>query len=111
MMELKARLKGQLFSVFLRWSLQRLTPLTFSPHNPNQLLCRLHRLWEDEVAKVGLEKASLVRVILRFQRTRMIISTLVGALAMVAVFTGPVFIYLFVSLFYSHHAFVFVCFI
>lgn len=52
--------------------------------------CRLQRLWEEEVAKVGLEKASLVRVILRFQRTRLILSVLVGVLAMVIVFLGPV---------------------
>ncbi|KAM6950575.1 ATP-binding cassette sub-family C member 12-like [Lycodopsis pacificus] len=50
---------------------------------------RLHRLWEEEVAKVGLEKASLVRVILRFQRTRLILSVAVGVLAMVAAFLGP----------------------
>ncbi|XP_075955733.1 ATP-binding cassette sub-family C member 12-like [Anarhichas minor] len=50
---------------------------------------RLHRLWEEEVAKVGLEKASLVRVILRFQRTRLILSVTVGVLAMVAAFLGP----------------------
>ncbi|XP_028257744.1 multidrug resistance-associated protein 9 [Parambassis ranga] len=50
---------------------------------------RLQRLWEEEVAKVGLEKASLFRVALRFQRTRLILSVLVGILAMVAVFVGP----------------------
>uniref|UniRef100_A0A665V7Q3 ATP-binding cassette sub-family C member 5 n=1 Tax=Echeneis naucrates TaxID=173247 RepID=A0A665V7Q3_ECHNA len=51
---------------------------------------RLQRLWKQEVARVGLEKASLGRVILRFQRTRLIMSILVGVLAMVAVFIGPV---------------------
>ncbi|XP_044057052.1 ATP-binding cassette sub-family C member 12 isoform X2 [Siniperca chuatsi] len=50
---------------------------------------RLHRLWEEEVAKVGLEKASLFRVILRFQRTRLILSVITGVLAMVMVFLGP----------------------
>uniref|UniRef100_UPI0037E705BF ATP-binding cassette sub-family C member 12-like n=1 Tax=Semicossyphus pulcher TaxID=241346 RepID=UPI0037E705BF len=50
---------------------------------------RLHRLWEEEVAKVGLEKASLVRVVFRFQRTRLILSTVFGVLAMFAVFVGP----------------------
>ncbi|XP_070762761.1 ATP-binding cassette sub-family C member 12 [Enoplosus armatus] len=50
---------------------------------------RLHRLWEEEVARVGLEKASLVRVFLRFQRTRMIVSVATGVLAMVAAFMGP----------------------
>ncbi|XP_044223017.1 ATP-binding cassette sub-family C member 12 isoform X1 [Thunnus albacares] len=50
---------------------------------------RLQRLWEEEVAKVGLEKASLVRVFFRFQRTRLILSTIVGVLAMVMAFLGP----------------------
>ncbi|KAM9366664.1 ATP-binding cassette sub-family C member 12 [Symphorus nematophorus] len=50
---------------------------------------RLQRLWEEEIEKMGLEKASLVRVILRFQRTRLIVSVLVGILAMVAAFLGP----------------------
>ncbi|KAM9817342.1 ATP-binding cassette sub-family C member 12-like [Neosynchiropus ocellatus] len=50
---------------------------------------RLQRLWDEEVGRVGLEKASLSRVILRFQRTRLILSVLVGVLAMVAVFIGP----------------------
>uniref|UniRef100_A0A665V6E2 ATP-binding cassette, sub-family C (CFTR/MRP), member 12 n=1 Tax=Echeneis naucrates TaxID=173247 RepID=A0A665V6E2_ECHNA len=53
---------------------------------------RLQRLWKQEVARVGLEKASLGRVILRFQRTRLIMSILVGVLAMVAVFIGPAFL-------------------
>lgn len=64
--------------------------LQLSPHDAAQSTSeRLRRLWDEEVAKVGLEKASLVRVVLRFQRTRMIFSALVGALSMVAVFTGP----------------------
>ncbi|XP_075939249.1 ATP-binding cassette sub-family C member 12-like [Anarhichas minor] len=50
---------------------------------------RLHRLWEEEVAKVGLQKASLVRVFLRFQRTRLILSVTVGVLVMVTLFLGP----------------------
>ncbi|KAL7406371.1 hypothetical protein ABVT39_018840 [Epinephelus coioides] len=50
---------------------------------------RLLRLWEEEVAKVGLEKASLLRVILRFQRTRLILSTFVGVFAMASMFIGP----------------------
>lgn len=74
--------------VLLVFASPRFSPSHITP--TKQLLCRLQRLWEEEVAKVGLEKASLVRVILRFQRTRMIFSVLVGALAMVAVFTGPV---------------------
>lgn len=53
-------------------------------------LLRLQRLWEEEVAKSGLEKASLLRTILRFQRTRLIISVMAGVLAMVSAFVGPV---------------------
>lgn len=43
-----------------------------------------------EVARRGLENASLIRVTLRFQRTRLILSALVSILAMVAAFLGPV---------------------
>ncbi|TNN41659.1 ATP-binding cassette sub-family C member 11 [Liparis tanakae] len=50
---------------------------------------RLHGLWEEEVAKSGLEEASVVRVILRFQRTRLILSIIAGILAMLAAFFGP----------------------
>lgn len=54
------------------------------------MICRLQKLWKEEVAKVGLEKASLVRVIVRFQRTRLILSAIAGVIAMVAAFLGPV---------------------
>uniref|UniRef100_A0AAQ5XWS8 ATP-binding cassette, sub-family C (CFTR/MRP), member 12 n=1 Tax=Amphiprion ocellaris TaxID=80972 RepID=A0AAQ5XWS8_AMPOC len=47
------------------------------------------RMWDEEVAKKGPEKASLVCVILRFQRTRLIISVIVCILTMLAVFLGP----------------------
>uniref|UniRef100_A0AAQ5YRX3 ATP-binding cassette, sub-family C (CFTR/MRP), member 12 n=1 Tax=Amphiprion ocellaris TaxID=80972 RepID=A0AAQ5YRX3_AMPOC len=47
-------------------------------------------MWDEEVAKKGPEKASLVCVILRFQRTRLIISVIVCILTMLAVFLGPV---------------------
>ncbi|XP_027870979.1 multidrug resistance-associated protein 9 isoform X1 [Xiphophorus couchianus] len=50
---------------------------------------RLQRLWEEEVAKKGLEKASLVRAVLRFQRTRLILSVIIGTFAMGAAFVGP----------------------
>ncbi|XP_061621095.1 ATP-binding cassette sub-family C member 12 isoform X3 [Phyllopteryx taeniolatus] len=56
---------------------------------------RLQRLWEEEVAKSGLEKASLVRAIFHFQRTRLILSVMVGVLAMLSAFLGPaVLVYL-----------------
>ncbi|XP_044000528.1 ATP-binding cassette sub-family C member 12 isoform X1 [Gambusia affinis] len=50
---------------------------------------RLRRLWEEEVAKKGLEKASLVKAVLRFQRTRLILSVVIGTFAMGAAFIGP----------------------
>lgn len=53
-------------------------------------MCRLQKLWKEEVAKVGLEKASLVRTIVRFQRTRLILSVAAGVVAMVAIFLGSV---------------------
>lgn len=51
---------------------------------------RLQKMWKEEVAKVGPEKASLVRAIVRFQRTRLIVSAAAGVIAMVASFLGPV---------------------
>uniref|UniRef100_A0A669CI97 ATP binding cassette subfamily C member 12 n=1 Tax=Oreochromis niloticus TaxID=8128 RepID=A0A669CI97_ORENI len=50
---------------------------------------RFQRLWDEEVAKRGLEKASLVRVAFRFQQTRLIVSVIIGILAMVSAFLGP----------------------
>ncbi|MED6264245.1 hypothetical protein CHARACLAT_012821 [Characodon lateralis] len=50
---------------------------------------RLQKLWEEEVVKKGLEKASLVNAALRFQRTRLILSVLIGTFAMAAAFVGP----------------------
>ncbi|KAM3877094.1 ATP-binding cassette sub-family C member 12 [Diretmus argenteus] len=49
----------------------------------------LERLWQEEVAKVGLEKASLTRVILRFQRTSLLMSLVIVSLFMLAAFVGP----------------------
>uniref|UniRef100_A0A668W4P3 ATP-binding cassette, sub-family C (CFTR/MRP), member 12 n=1 Tax=Oreochromis aureus TaxID=47969 RepID=A0A668W4P3_OREAU len=51
---------------------------------------RLQRLWNEEVARRGLENASLIWVTPRFQRTRLILSALVSILAMLAAFLGPV---------------------
>uniref|UniRef100_A0AAQ4P4I1 ATP-binding cassette sub-family C member 5 n=1 Tax=Gasterosteus aculeatus aculeatus TaxID=481459 RepID=A0AAQ4P4I1_GASAC len=50
---------------------------------------RLNRLWREEVSRVGLERASVMRVMLRFQRTRLILSVFIGILAMAAMFLGP----------------------
>ncbi|XP_034089649.1 multidrug resistance-associated protein 9 isoform X2 [Gymnodraco acuticeps] len=74
-----------LFRNKLDMSSLKLSPLDVA-HSSGE---RLQRLWEEEVAKVGLEKASLIRVVLRFQRTRMIMSVSVGILSMIAAFIGP----------------------
>ncbi|KAI4830243.1 hypothetical protein KUCAC02_001889 [Chaenocephalus aceratus] len=74
-----------LFRNKLDMSSLKLSPLDVA-HRSGE---RLQRLWEEEVAKVGLEKASLIRVVLRFQRTRLIMSLTVGILSMIAMFIGP----------------------
>ncbi|XP_068172840.1 ATP-binding cassette sub-family C member 12-like [Antennarius striatus] len=51
---------------------------------------RLLRIWNEEVAKVGLENASMARAIIRFQRIRLVFSVLISILAMVAIFLGQV---------------------
>ncbi|ELK29358.1 ATP-binding cassette sub-family C member 11 [Myotis davidii] len=50
---------------------------------------RLHLLWEEEVSRHGLEKASLFRVMLRFQRTRAIIDVILGACFAILSVLGP----------------------
>uniref|UniRef100_A0A671RE43 Multidrug resistance-associated protein 9-like n=1 Tax=Sinocyclocheilus anshuiensis TaxID=1608454 RepID=A0A671RE43_9TELE len=44
------------------------------------VLFRLQRLWDEEVAHVGLEKASLPAVVMRFQKTRFIVAFFVSVL-------------------------------
>ncbi|XP_006882637.1 PREDICTED: ATP-binding cassette sub-family C member 11 [Elephantulus edwardii] len=53
---------------------------------------RLSLLWEEEVSKHGLEKASVLRVMMRFQRTRFILHVFVGILFCVASILGPALI-------------------
>ncbi|KAI4890792.1 hypothetical protein NFI96_010580, partial [Prochilodus magdalenae] len=50
---------------------------------------RFKRLWDEEVERKGIEKASLSSVVMRFQRTRLIVSFLVSILFTFAVFLGP----------------------
>ncbi|XP_056135383.1 ATP-binding cassette sub-family C member 12 [Lampris incognitus] len=50
---------------------------------------RLQSLWDEEVEKVGLEKASFLRVALRFQGTTLVPSCFVGLLLMFTSFLGP----------------------
>uniref|UniRef100_A0A8C3VTK0 ATP binding cassette subfamily C member 11 n=1 Tax=Catagonus wagneri TaxID=51154 RepID=A0A8C3VTK0_9CETA len=51
---------------------------------------RLRRLWEEEVSKHGIDKASVFRVMLRFQRTRVIFDTLLGCFFSATSVLGPV---------------------
>ncbi|XP_007990560.3 ATP-binding cassette sub-family C member 11 [Chlorocebus sabaeus] len=53
---------------------------------------RLHRLWEEEVSRRGIEKASVFLVMLRFQRTRMIFDALLGVCFCIASVLGPTLI-------------------
>ncbi|XP_039513342.1 multidrug resistance-associated protein 9 isoform X1 [Pimephales promelas] len=63
---------------------------SLSPHDGAHINGeRFQRLWEDEVASVGLEKASLTAVVFRFQKTRLIVSFLASVLFTFAVFIGP----------------------
>ncbi|KAH0619618.1 hypothetical protein JD844_000391 [Phrynosoma platyrhinos] len=50
---------------------------------------RLRLLWEAELAKVGPEKASLVRVVLRFQRTRILVDVMASITCMIFGALGP----------------------
>ncbi|XP_052008122.1 ATP-binding cassette sub-family C member 12-like isoform X2 [Xyrauchen texanus] len=64
--------------------------LSISPHDGAHVNGdRFQRLWEEEVARVGLEKASLAAVVMRFQRTRLIVSFLASLIFAFAVFVGP----------------------
>lgn len=47
-------------------------------------------LWDKEVARAGPEKASLGRVVWQFQRTRVLMDTVVNILCVVMAAIGPV---------------------
>uniref|UniRef100_A0A4W3JQM5 ATP-binding cassette sub-family C member 5 n=1 Tax=Callorhinchus milii TaxID=7868 RepID=A0A4W3JQM5_CALMI len=51
---------------------------------------RFLRFWKAEVKRVGIEKASLGRVTLQFQRTRLILNIMCIVLSMICAFMGPV---------------------
>uniref|UniRef100_A0A2K5PR76 ATP binding cassette subfamily C member 11 n=1 Tax=Cebus imitator TaxID=2715852 RepID=A0A2K5PR76_CEBIM len=53
---------------------------------------RLRRLWEEEVSRRGIEKASVFRVMMRFQRTRMILDMFLGFCFSVTAVLGPTLI-------------------
>ncbi|XP_043937883.1 ATP-binding cassette sub-family C member 12 [Protopterus annectens] len=50
---------------------------------------RFQRLWDEEVSRVGPEKASLNRVCLQFQKTRVILGTLAMIMSTLCSFIGP----------------------
>ncbi|XP_065776550.1 ATP-binding cassette sub-family C member 11 isoform X2 [Muntiacus reevesi] len=50
---------------------------------------RLHLLWEEEVSRHGIDKASVLRVMLRFQRTRLIFDTILSCCFSIASVLGP----------------------
>ncbi|XP_057568121.1 ATP-binding cassette sub-family C member 11 isoform X2 [Hippopotamus amphibius kiboko] len=53
---------------------------------------RLRLLWEEEVSRRGIDKASVLRVMLRFQRTRLILETLLACCFSAASVLGPMLI-------------------
>ncbi|TRY94827.1 hypothetical protein DNTS_020480, partial [Danionella cerebrum] len=64
--------------------------LFLSPHDGAHVNGeRFQRLWDEEVARVGVEKASLPKVLMRFQKTRFIVSFLASVLFAFTVFIGP----------------------
>lgn len=50
---------------------------------------RFQRLWDEEIARVGPEKASLNRVCLKFQRTRVILASVAMIISTLCSFIGP----------------------
>ncbi|KAL7831206.1 hypothetical protein SRHO_G00307090 [Serrasalmus rhombeus] len=78
----------------MMWKLFRnrldLNSLSLSPydgaHNNGE---RLKRIWDEEVERKGIERASLSSVVMRFQRTRLIVSFFISVLFTFAVFIGP----------------------
>ncbi|XP_042293366.1 ATP-binding cassette sub-family C member 12-like isoform X2 [Sceloporus undulatus] len=65
-----------------------LPPLSYHDSSePNSKRFRL--LWEAELAKAGPEKASLVRVVLRFQRTRILVDIVANVTCMIFGALGP----------------------
>ncbi|XP_060132447.1 ATP-binding cassette sub-family C member 12 [Zootoca vivipara] len=69
-------------------SLPPLSPLDSSEPNTR----RLQHLWEEELAKVGPNKASLRRVVFRFQRTRILVDILANIISVSIGALGPTLI-------------------
>ncbi|KAK7899189.1 hypothetical protein WMY93_020042 [Mugilogobius chulae] len=73
-------------------TLQTVKPIDISSHKCHSIenAERLHRLWEEEVAKVGQDKASLYQVMMRFLRAGFILSCVFGTIGMIAAFLSSV---------------------
>uniref|UniRef100_A0A452H1S9 ABC transmembrane type-1 domain-containing protein n=1 Tax=Gopherus agassizii TaxID=38772 RepID=A0A452H1S9_9SAUR len=64
-------------------------PLSYHDSSePNAKRFRL--LWEAELARVGPEKASLIRVVLKFQRTRILVDVIANFICIILAALGPV---------------------
>ncbi|XP_062382896.1 ATP-binding cassette sub-family C member 12-like [Sardina pilchardus] len=64
--------------------------LVLSPHDGASVNGnRMERLWQEEVSRVGLEKASLGRVVMRFQKTRLFLIAITCILLTGFTFIGP----------------------
>ncbi|XP_034536168.1 multidrug resistance-associated protein 9-like [Notolabrus celidotus] len=75
------------------WSMSRkqldLSSLSLSPLDGADVNGdRLQTLWDQEVCAVGLQKASLNRVLLRFQRDRLLLVLCINVLFMLSLFVG-----------------------
>uniref|UniRef100_UPI0037E9291E ATP-binding cassette sub-family C member 12-like n=1 Tax=Semicossyphus pulcher TaxID=241346 RepID=UPI0037E9291E len=68
----------------LNFSSLSLSPLDGADANGD----RLQTLWEQEVFAVGRQKASLTRVLLRFQRDRLLLVLCINVLLMLSLFVG-----------------------
>ncbi|XP_041646070.1 ATP-binding cassette sub-family C member 12-like [Cheilinus undulatus] len=68
----------------LDFSSLRLSPLDGADANGQ----RLRTLWEEEVCAIGPQRASLTRVLLRFQRDRLLLVLSINVLFMLSVFVG-----------------------
>ncbi|XP_066513033.1 ATP-binding cassette sub-family C member 12-like [Hoplias malabaricus] len=78
----------------MMWRLYRnhldMSSISLSPHDgAHTNVERFKRIWEEEVERKGIEKASLSSVVMRFQRTRLIVSFFISVLFAFAVFIGP----------------------
>ncbi|XP_036922201.1 ATP-binding cassette sub-family C member 11 [Sturnira hondurensis] len=69
-------------------SMPPLSPRDASARNSR----RLRRLWEEEVSRSGIRKASLFPVLLRFQRTRVMLSVILNLCLSVMSVLGPILI-------------------